>query len=194
MPREIWPVWTCDRSAKIIDHALFLRTNFHLVDFTGDAFRLRRALDNEWLDICRHVGSQREARGRSPRPWWVTDTFSLAKGFKSPPLANGLTGASPPPFTVGRTRGSCVWCQTDFTMGVEWRDDDECYGFAITVTAYHRLGTGRSPADPAWTTFSSSSVLSDCIVDPTIFSWRAKTAFPAGSVERAWLRAEEEGE
>jgi len=159
---------------------------FTLVDFAGDPARLRRALDNEWLDICYHVGSRRDDIGRCPR---VAIDHTVALGF-APPSPVEATRATPQ-FQACSVRGACNWCQVDYSTDIQ-RNEEDGSGWSITVTAYYRLGKGLSPTDPAWSNYTDRYVFLKNLSNPVATPRRDTKEFPPGTVEAAWLSTDGE--
>jgi len=161
---EVW-------SARIIQDELFLSATRTVsgIDWTDET--MRAALDREWHEICGHVRTS------------------------GPPFAcvTALRCAAPRPadyFIPCRdVVESCHRCLTDYTTTVERKVGYAAEGprhkqpaayWLITVTAYYRLGSCRSPRDTKWDTFGRRRT-------PAAYHMQRDTAsYPRGSIKEMW--------
>ncbi len=165
--KEIW-------SARIVHDELFLSATQTLrcTGWTSDE-AFRAAFDSERRQICSHV-------------WTSNQELTLATDCSIYALL--LPSASL--FTPCRNLvESCPWCLTDYMTTVDRRLEDgrdgdrqeeqPLSGWFITITSYHRLGSGRSPTDPKWLAFGGTW-------DRTPQTPRDLWAYPPGSVKAMW--------
>ncbi len=168
--------WKEKWSARIVDDELFLSATRTLSGAGLSDGLLRGIFDNELHQVCGHITI-------SGRPRAILGPFH----------ASALL--LPPKGTFTPCRGlveSCPWCLTDCVTTVERRLEDwgEAEGMGqeapprliwfITVTSYHRLGSGRCPTDLKWQAFGRTRKWDVLKMQRNLW------AYPPGSVRAMW--------
>jgi hypothetical protein len=175
-PLRWYEKWT----ARILQGELFLSARRTMCGSAWTDEALRAALDHEGsrYDICGHVSMS--------GPWSASNVTALHCAG-----ASASVTARTPVFLVPCRDlvEACGRCLTDYTTTVERRvksDKEQTaeYWF-ITITSYHRLGSGRSPWDAKWQAFGGRPSIS------TIRLRRDMETHPPGAVKAAWDEGEQ---
>lgn len=160
--------WGEQWSARIIKDELFLsctRTLRPPVSWGEEA--LQDAVGCYGYVICRHVRAEKKAI------WPVEALLPSADGLLVP---------------CRDVVESCPWCLTDYATTIERRVEEvrerrdgrwTCRTrrhWVLTITSYHRLGSGRSPYDVTWEVFTT----------PSLIQFRNNTVYPQGAIKAAW--------
>ncbi|KAK3379880.1 hypothetical protein B0T24DRAFT_613323 [Lasiosphaeria ovina] len=157
--------WTENWSARILEDKLFLSAT-RTVNGTGQ--ELRDAIDKGRYSICGHVD------------------MAMVSALHPSTLSTGL-------FVPCRDAiESCNRCLTDYTTTAEQRFINIKDGklnltracWLITVTSYHRLGSGRSPLDVKWHALATRGIR-DLRTTP-----RDMIRYPQGTVREVWKEGE----
>ncbi|KAK3900055.1 hypothetical protein C8A05DRAFT_46026 [Staphylotrichum tortipilum] len=178
--------WFEKWSARILQGELFLSARRTMCGSAWTDEALRAALDHEGprYDICGHVSMS--------GPWSISNVTALHSAAVS-----ASTSARAPVVLVPCRDlvEACGRCLTDYTTtverrvrpvqggGVDGRQTME-YWF-ITITSFHRLGSGRSPWDAKWQAFGGRPSIS------TIRLRRDMETHPPGAVKAAWDEGEQ---
>lgn len=183
--------WHQQWTARIIQDELFLRAQHTLL--ARDARQLEHALNSCCYHICRHTSMHWRSRESVVYPGPAYEY--VWHNSRQPPL---LTDYRRPFMTARNKLGSCVDCLTDWLITIETADSAlplaaaqrtvntggrEYSGWRVAVTTVHRVGSGRSPWDPKWLAFTSST---PCNLYPRKFQ-----QYPSGVILKAWNAAEQ---
>lgn len=175
IPGQMVPLWKQTWSAKIIDNELFLCA-VHTINSSGISDTVLRSLiDRAYhYHICHHI-----------------DPSHQVAALERTTVSSGGTGEL---FSECRNvLGSCYICLTDHCTTIERRrrqrnvltgafarNQAVGWDWAITIVAYHQLGSCRSPTDWKWGTITGS-------VQIKVGDWRINRPYPPGSVRAKWL-------
>ena len=173
------PNWKQSWTAKVIDDELFLRAT-HTVNNLGMSDGALRSLVDLHCAyfICCHTDSSYDVPAlKMPRLSSCEATRPLfaecREVLDACPLC--LTDYCT---TIERTRaprnavpGTRAWCQPASMVWI------------ITIVAYHRFGTCRSPSDWMWQSLVGAT-------QPTLDDERQNKRYPAGSIRDKWLASQ----
>ena len=179
IPGTIVSNWRQSWTARVIDDELFLRAT-HTINRQCMSERVLRFLIDQSCSyfICSHTDSSHDVPAlRKPRV--------------------SISDTTRPLFVECREQlGSCVWCLTDHCTTIErkrgpkdavpgtlaWHQPASLV-WTITIVAYHRLGSCRSPDDWMWRSLVGET-------GPTLEERRDNKHYPAGSSRDKWLTSE----
>ncbi len=180
VPGMVVPDWEQSWTAKVIDDELFLRAT-HTIDSHGISDPALRSLVDLSCAyfICCHVDSSCDVSAlEMPR---VSSSYETIR----------------PLFAECREQlDACVWCLTDHCTTIErkraprnavpgtraWVQPASMV-WAITIVAYHRLGSCRSPYDWMWRSVVGAT-------QRTMGNWRDNRRYPVGSIRDKWLASQ----
>lgn len=179
---SLFPLWKQNWSARIIDDELFLRAT-HTADSDGMSDLVFRSKIDQRLYyyICSHLNAKYDISPlKMPRAssYEAGDLFAECRDVVR----------------------SCALCLTDYCTTIErnearhrelpgiWgRNQPARTGWVITIVAYHRLGSCRSPLGWKWSSIIGS-------LGPGLGNSRGDRGYPAGFARDKWLASHDSGD
>lgn len=157
--------------SKIVDDELYLASFHHITGPAVSIAKFEHLLGSIGLNVCAHLSCCNLQRLGYSRPAWYDDCIPQADTV---PCKFGNIQQGPVDFN--EDVDSCQYCFTDYMVSI--RGVEGMADWNLELSTYHRLGSCRSPDDPAWWSMTGQIL--------RMIHRSDHQEFGAGEVRRRW--------